>query len=79
MNNETLNAYNYITTNAIVMNFVTRQAFDKIQRDVIAATGVELSADSVTKMIADDQTIAARFDQYLAAAVAVCVSSRLNN
>ena len=79
MNNETLNAYNYITTNAIVMNFVTRQAFEKIQRDVIAATGLELSADSVTKMIADDHTIAARFDQYLAAAVAVCVSSRLNN
>jgi len=73
------NALNYILSNTTVMAFLESEAREQVAIDIRAKTGSGTTAKGVEVLLmnGNDETIAQRFEQYLAAGVAACVKLRI--
>ena len=70
---------NYVLSNKTIMTFLKSEAREQVASDIRAKTGSGTTALGVEVLLmnGNDQTIAERFEQYLAVGVAACVKLRI--
>ena len=81
MNNTIKAATNYITSNKVVMDFLSNEAREQVASDIRTKTGSGTTAKGVEVLLmnGNDKTIAERFEKYLMAGVAAAVAMRIES
>ena len=81
MNNTIKAATNYITSNKVVMDFLSNEAREQVASDIRTKTGSGTTAKGVEVLLmnGNDKTISERFEKYLMAGVASAVAMRIES